>query len=85
MKTMSARDANQNFSKLLSEVEGGETIRITKNGRTVAELRPKSDDPRHDPAWKAAYAKMVKTMKAWPRSAKSIGPISEDDKYGDAK
>jgi prevent-host-death family protein len=85
MKSMTARDANQNFSKLLAQVEGGETIRITKNGRTVAELRPKSDDPRQDPDWRAAFENMVKTMKSWPRNAKPIGPITPDDKYGDAK
>lgn len=84
MKTMSARDANQSFSKLLSEVESGETVLITKNGKTVAELRPHSDDPRDDPAWRAAYDRMVKLMRAWPDRGYQVGKITEDDKYGDA-
>jgi len=49
MKMITARDANQNFSKVLAEVEQGETVLITKNGKTVAELRPRADDPREDP------------------------------------
>ena len=39
MLVRSVREANQNFSKLISEVEDGETVLITKNGRTVAESR----------------------------------------------
>jgi prevent-host-death family protein len=84
MKTINARAANQNFSKLLAEVERGETIRITKNGRTVAELRPQTDDVSQDPKWRAAFDRMARAMQAWPRNAKPIGKITEDDKYGDA-
>jgi antitoxin (DNA-binding transcriptional repressor) of toxin-antitoxin stability system len=36
MKTISARTANQGFSALLSRVEAGEEILITKHGRPVA-------------------------------------------------
>jgi prevent-host-death family protein len=38
MKTVSARQANQQFSALLSKVEGGETLVITKRGDPVALL-----------------------------------------------
>lgn len=84
MKTMTARDANQSFSKLLAEVEQGETVLITKNGRTVAELRPRGHDPRADPAWCAAYDRMIELMQAWPDRGYRVGTITEDDKYGDA-
>ena len=40
MKTVSAREANQEFSALLSRVEHGEEILITKRGRPVAILGP---------------------------------------------
>jgi prevent-host-death family protein len=40
MKTVSARIANQGFSELLSQVEAGEEILITKHGRPVAVLGP---------------------------------------------
>ena len=38
MKTVSARDANQHFSKLLAEVEAGQEVVITRRGRPVARL-----------------------------------------------
>jgi prevent-host-death family protein len=38
MKTISARDANQAFSRLLRDVEQGEEILITKHGEPVAVL-----------------------------------------------
>ena len=38
MKTVSARDANQHFSKLLADVEAGEEVVITRRGRPVARL-----------------------------------------------
>ncbi len=84
MKTMTARIANQNFSKLLGEVERGETVLITKNGKTVAELRPRADDPREDPVWRANHEHMLELMRAWPATGYRVGKITEDDKYGDA-
>ena len=83
MKRTTARDANQNFSKLLAEVEQGETVLITKNGKTVAELRPRADDPRQDPEWRAAYKHMMALMRKTPDTGYRVGKITEDDKYGD--
>ncbi len=84
MRSMTVRDANQNFSKLLAEVEKGETVLITKNGRTVAELRPRADDPRQDPEWRSAYERMLKLMADTPATGFRVGKITEEDKYGDA-
>ena len=84
MRTMTARDANQNFSKILADVEKGETVLITKNGRAVAELRPRPEDPRDDPAWRSAYEQMLILMRETPATGFRVGKITEDDKYGDA-
>jgi prevent-host-death family protein len=84
MKSITARDANQNFSKLLAEVEQGETVLITKNGKTVAELRPRSDDPREDPVWRAKFEHMMELMRETRDTGYRVGKITEDDKYGDA-
>jgi prevent-host-death family protein len=84
MKTMTARDANQNFSKVLAEVEQGETVLITKNGKTVAELRPRADDPREDPVWRANFERMMALMATWEDTGYRVGKITEEDKYGDA-
>jgi prevent-host-death family protein len=40
METVSARQANHGFSDLLSRVESGEEILITKHGKPVAVLCP---------------------------------------------
>ena len=40
MKTVSARQANHEFSNLLSRVERGEEILITKRSKPVAVLSP---------------------------------------------
>jgi prevent-host-death family protein len=82
MRSMTVRDANQNFSKLIAEVEQGETVLITKNGRTVAELRPRADDPRQDLEWRSAYERMLALLQAWPDRRYQVGKITEDDKYG---
>ena len=83
MRSITVRDANQNFSKLLAEVEQGETVLITKNGRTVAELRPRADDPHQDAEWRAAHERMLELMRAWPDRGYEVGAITKEDKYGD--
>ena len=40
MRTLTATHASRGFSDLLDAVEHGETIRITRAGHVVAELRP---------------------------------------------
>lgn len=84
MQTLSVREANQNFSKLISDVEKGETIVITKHGRRVAELRPVIEDRTRDPVWQANYARMVEMLNNKPDYGIEVGEITEEDKYGDA-
>jgi prevent-host-death family protein len=40
MRSISAREANQSFSRVLSEAENGDTVVITRRGRPVAVLAP---------------------------------------------
>lgn len=40
MRTVSAREANQSFSKLLQTVVEGEEVVITRRGKPVARLTP---------------------------------------------
>ena len=40
MRTVSAREANQSFSKLLQAVVEGEEVVITRRGKPVARLTP---------------------------------------------
>lgn len=43
MKTVSAAEANRSFSKILGEVQKGETFRITSRGKPVATIAPAQD------------------------------------------
>ncbi len=38
MKTITAREANQHFSRLLREAAAGETVIVTSRGRPVAQV-----------------------------------------------
>ena len=40
MRSISAREANQAFSRILGEAEAGEEIVITRRGKPVTTLRP---------------------------------------------
>jgi prevent-host-death family protein len=61
MRTVGAREANQQFSRLLREAEDGEEITITRNGRSVARLVP-ARGPRDAKARKKALDEMLKLM-----------------------
>jgi prevent-host-death family protein len=51
MRTVSLMTANQEFSKLIKEVEQGEGFPITRRGRVVAKLVPHTVDKTADPEW----------------------------------
>jgi prevent-host-death family protein len=68
---MSAREANQRFSKLLAEIEGGEEVTITKHGKPVAVISPYRK-PEMTPERKAAIERAIETMNKglpWPKGA----------------
>ena len=65
MKTVSARQANQQFSELLSRVENGEEILITKRSKPVAVLGPYRAPwmtPEHQSAIAHAIAVMARGL-----------------------
>jgi antitoxin (DNA-binding transcriptional repressor) of toxin-antitoxin stability system len=51
--------ANQEFSKLIKEVEDGEAFLITRRGRPIAKLVPHTADKANDPDWAEAYRRMM--------------------------
>ena len=85
MLVRSVREANQNFSRLVADVEGGETVLITKNGRPVAEVRPVPEDRTSDPAWHAAYERLCAVLDAIPDDGYRVGEITEEDKRGPSR
>jgi prevent-host-death family protein len=46
MKSVGAYEAKTHLPRLLEEVAGGERIRITRHGASVALLVPAGEDPR---------------------------------------
>lgn len=83
MRTMSVREVNQNFSKVIGLVEQGETILISKHGKTVAKLAPEPHDKTQDPEWRAAYARLVEHLKTRPRTGEPIGRTTREEIYGE--
>jgi prevent-host-death family protein len=75
MKTVSARQANHQFSELLARVERGEEILITKRCKPVAVLRPYRPPlmtPERQQAIDHAVAVMAKGM-SWGDALRSFG------------
>ncbi len=62
MKTVSARQANQAFSKLLADAAAGEEIVITRRGKPVAKLGPVAPEGG-EAAREAAVRRMTRRMK----------------------
>ncbi len=62
MKTVTATDANREFSKLLDRVTGGESIGITKRGRMVATINPVKPAADHAEAFKRTHLALLRAQ-----------------------
>jgi prevent-host-death family protein len=72
MRKINLRDANQQFSRLVREVEEtGETVQILRRGEPAAELRPVAHHVRLTGAQEAALKSMLETARKFGR--KSVG------------
>lgn len=79
MKSVGAREANQQFSKLLRRAEAGEEIIITRNGRTVARLVPAAG--AKSPAEREiAMLRLVDFLKRHARPL-GVAPVNRDELY----
>lgn len=65
MRSVTAREANQSFSRILSEAEAGEEIVITRHGKPVATLRP-FEDAERDRQRQAAVEHAIRLMENAP-------------------
>lgn len=70
MRTVSAREANQAFSRLLGEAEGGEDIVITRHGKPIAVLSAYRA-PAMTPGRQAAVARALALMDDAPALGKA--------------
>lgn len=62
MRTVTAREANHGLSELLSEVEKGEEVVITRHGKPVAVLK-KYEAPAMTPERRAAIDHALEVMR----------------------
>jgi antitoxin (DNA-binding transcriptional repressor) of toxin-antitoxin stability system len=68
--------ANQEFSKLIKEVEQGQRLLITRRGRPITKLAPHTADKTADPEWAVAYRRMMARLE---EEASLGGPKVERD------
>jgi len=80
MGVLSIRELNANISRALARVEAGEVLDISRNGKVIAEIRPKG--PVRDAAWHKAYADLLASFEK--RLPIRIDKVTYEDKYGDA-
>jgi prevent-host-death family protein len=78
-KTVTLRDANQQFARCIREVEAGEEFVITRNGKPVARLTPVAKHRVLTPQQQAAWGRLQEAMeKGWDIGA---GPLDRDALY----
>ena len=75
MRTVTLTTANQEFSKVIKEVERGEGFLITRRGRPIAKLVPHAGEKMADPVWASAYRQMLARLEdggsAWRPEGRS--------------
>jgi prevent-host-death family protein len=69
MKTVTASDANRQFSVLLRQVAQGESVVITSRGKAVATMSPLTQT--QDLKRQAAKAQLLKRLKKQPASGQA--------------
>ena len=77
-ETVSAADANRNFSSLLRGVREGRSYVVTSHGKPVARIVPVDKDAARA---EAAWAKLLSRLKKQP--ALNVGPWTRDELYDD--
>ncbi len=64
MHTVPLSEFRAHASAMIDLVEKGETVRILRHGKPVAELVPVKDKPAHIPSWKQPFEPVVLSQEA---------------------
>ena len=75
-ETVSAAEANRQFSKLLRGVRDGNSYVVTSHGRPVAKLVPVSKSPEEK---EAAFQKLMARLRSQP--VQNIGRWTREELY----
>jgi antitoxin (DNA-binding transcriptional repressor) of toxin-antitoxin stability system len=78
MGVMSIREFNANTSAAFAKVEAGESLDITKNGKVIAEIRPKRMNRMDDPEFRAAREALLSSLRNNPIGLS--GPATYDER-----
>lgn len=78
MTAMTIRELNGNVSKAIARVQAGETVDITKGGKIVAEIRPKSSAWLDDPVRRSARKTLLALMEKG--SPQMSGPLTYEER-----
>jgi prevent-host-death family protein len=73
MKSISATEAKARFAALLSDVERGETVEITRHGKTIARITPEID-ARKDEV-RRAIGEMSQLRASLPKAGITVNDI----------
>ncbi len=80
MKTVTAAEANRQFSKLLRHAASGETVVVTSHGKPVARLVPVTDNEEAVLRKRAAAREgLFERLRTQP--AMNLGKISREELY----
>lgn len=74
MREVNDSEAKGRLAELLSEVENGDTVRIMRNGKAVAQLSPAEPDESDDP--EAARAARRRAIEAFKRERAKMRPVN---------
>ncbi|HCL27584.1 MAG TPA: type II toxin-antitoxin system prevent-host-death family antitoxin [Candidatus Latescibacteria bacterium] len=61
MKTVTLTEFRSNASGMLRLVENGETLRILRHGRPVADVSPVREETDSQPSWKSPALRLTAT------------------------
>lgn len=78
-RTISAAEANREFSKLLRAVASGERVIVTSRGRPVAEIVPTSQEKDGDREADADFRAFLDELSRRP--AQNLPRATRDDMY----
>jgi prevent-host-death family protein len=81
MKTVSAAEANRQFSKLIREAAAGEQIVVTSHGRRIVKIIAISDEDDAHAARRKAKSRLLARLTSQPFEAGV--PWSREDLYED--
>lgn len=78
-RTISATDANREFSRLLGEVAAGQTYVVTSHGKPVARLEPVRQEAADEAERRRRLEALLDEMARLP--LRHAGRITRDDGY----